>query len=178
MSQSTLSESTIQYNVSASANKRYSEMFPHGRQVNNTDSTVIPKLENTTAITVAAIGFVNSAGQILVGFNRKRQVWDVPQGVAEKDESTLEAAYRELTEELNISKNDISRLVTIATFAHKTPEFIYPWKTELFLAEVNNCNKIINNEVDKCEKLIWVAPSQMPYPRGLSLRVMLELLGR
>lgn len=162
----------------ARANKRYDEHHPHGRPLD--PHSIVPPLagaDGSPITKVAAVALINAAGQILVGYSQKRAVWDVPQGVVEDGELPVETAVRELQEETGVSVL-FDDLESIALFRHKTPEFIYPWETSLFLASCDNSIVAKNMEPDKCDRLMWCAPIQLPSPRGLSLRVLLTLLGR
>ena len=165
-------------NGGARANKRYDEHHPHGRPLDpHSVSPVLSGADGAPLTKVAAVALINAAGQILVGYNQKRAVWDVPQGVVEDGELPVETAVRELQEETGVSVL-FDDLESIALFRHKTPEFIYPWETSLFLAVCDNSIAARNMEPDKCDRLMWCAPFQLPQPRGLSLRVLLTLLGR
>ena len=162
--------------TSNDTNKRYNTSHPHGKP--EAFHSSIPALEDTNRLVkVAAVGVINAAGQILVGFNHKRHVWDIPQGVVEGGEVVSEAAVRELAEETGIIAK-IEDLESVALFRHKTPEFIFPWDTTLFLLKSDNISEATNLEPEKCSDLKWFAPCQLPMPRGLSLRVLLTLLGR
>jgi ADP-ribose pyrophosphatase YjhB (NUDIX family) len=157
-------------------NLEFNSYFPHGKLKDSNLSKEI-KFSDNRIFNVAAVGILNSAGQILAGFNIKRQVWDIPQGVVEVGELPVEAAQRELYEETNI-KVELDDLETIAHFKHKTAEFIKPWETNLYLANSVDISDMQNMELAKCKNLAWYAPVQLPQPRGLSLRVFLELLGK
>jgi 8-oxo-dGTP pyrophosphatase MutT (NUDIX family) len=130
-------------------------------------------------VRVGAIGVLDAYGQILVGYNVKRAVWDIPQGVIEEGESPVQGAIRELFEEtgLNLNAKDLSE---IGKFSHRTREFVYPFENYLFLLELSNVDlsPVRNCEPEKCRDLGWRAPCQLPSPRGLSLRLLLVLLGR
>ena len=154
----------------------YDGMHPHGKPLM---SGTLAGLTRTTnmIVKVAAVGVINSAGQILAGFNKKRYVWDIPQGLVENGELVQEAAVRELFEETGL-KIELDDLESVALFRNKTPEFVHPWETSIFLAHCGDVRNARNMEPDKCDHLAWFAPVQLPQPRGLSLRVLLNLLGR
>ena len=155
---------------------RYGKLHPHGRIVS--PRSAAPRLADTPLVRVAAVAPINQAGQILVGYSVKRRVWDVPQGVVEAGETSLEAALRELEEETGLGLG-FDDLVHAAEFSQLTEEFGYPWRTELFLlAGGVDLAPVENREPDRCLDLGWYAPVQIPQPRGLSLRVLLTLLGR
>jgi 8-oxo-dGTP pyrophosphatase MutT (NUDIX family) len=98
--------------------------------------------------------------------------------VAEEGEFPIETAIRELEEETGICNLTVDNLESIALFRHKTTEFIFPWETSLFMAHGCDISGVYNREPHKCESLKWFAPVQLPTPRGLSLRILLNLLGR
>jgi ADP-ribose pyrophosphatase YjhB (NUDIX family) len=159
----------------SNVNSIYDEMHPHGiPQENNTQPFC--QIYSSQVIQVSACGILNSKGQILVGFNLKRQVWDIPQGVIELNETYLEGIIRELEEEIGI-KTTHENFEYISMFRQYTKEFIKPWETHLYLLKHNDITNITNCEPTKCEKLAWYAPVQLPGPRGLSLRILLNLLG-
>ncbi len=147
----------------------YDSTHPHG----------VPAAAPTTVPSVAAVCVRNAAGQVLVGFNKKRFVWDVPQGVVEaEDEDVGAASLRELEEETGLVL-PFERLQLLSFFQHRIPEFVFPFRTTLYLAQLENdeSDAVVNREPDKCEHLLWMAPCQLPHPRGLSLRMALTLLG-
>lgn len=148
----------------------YDLHHPHGRPT----ATAPEK-----PIKVSAVCAINAAGQVLVGMNRKRFVWDVPQGVVEAGELSHEAALRELEEETGLVA-DQAELELIGTFSHRIPEFVFPFETSLYLLRLpTGVSDVVRNlEPEKCEHLAWMAPCQLPFPRGLSLRLALTLLGR
>ena len=155
----------------------YDFQHPSGRPLET--GTYVPKLADSSELTlVGAVLILNKSGQILVGMNRKRHVWDIPQGVVEKDETPQQAAVRELFEETNLLFKDTD-LEQIGVFRHKTEEFVYPWETHLFIAHNGGIDvaSARNMEQEKCDRIAWFAPIQMPHPRGLSLRMSLSLLG-
>lgn len=161
------------------ANRMYDERHPHGRPLD--PHSLIPTLSGASEdriVKVAAVALVNAAGQILVGFNKKRHVWDIPQGVVEEGELPVETAIRELQEETGLQNVRECDLESLALFRHKTPEFIFPWETTLYIAHHYDVERVRNCEPHKCEDLKWFAPVQLPHPRGLSLRVLLNLLGK
>jgi 8-oxo-dGTP pyrophosphatase MutT (NUDIX family) len=161
------------------ANRHYNETHPHGKPMTFLSSVpTLPGAEGGRIVRVAAVAVLNSSGQILAGFNNKRHVWDIPQGVVEEGESPIETAIRELEEETGICNLTVDNLESIALFRHKTTEFIFPWETSLFMAHGCDISGVYNREPHKCESLKWFAPVQLPTPRGLSLRILLNLLGR
>jgi ADP-ribose pyrophosphatase YjhB (NUDIX family) len=127
---------------------------------------------------VGAVLITNAQGQILVGFNEKRQVWDVPQGTVELLELPLETAVRELAEETNIAVKP-GQLELIARFKHCTPTFVAGWETFLYAVCVPDLDVsgMRNMEEEKCKRLAWYSPCQLPSPRGLSLRTALVMMG-
>lgn len=161
-----------------SANKMYDSHHPHGRPL-DFHSTVphLPGSAEGGLVKVAAVAVINASGQILTGFSKKRSVWDIPQGVVENGELPSETAIRELMEETGLVVN-LDGLESLALFRHKTPEFVFPWETTLYVAHVDDVRGASNMEPDKCDAIKWFAPIQLPTPRGLSLRVLLNLLGR
>ncbi len=163
---------------SADTNHYYDGHHPHGKPLDPHAS--VPHLvgaDGGPIARVAAVAVLNASGQILVGFNKKRAVWDVPQGVIEPGDLAHETALRELEEETGIVAQP-DDLQIIATFAHRTPEFVFPWETTLYIASCADVSAAHNAEPHKCERLGWYAPIQLPVPQGLSLRVLLALLGR
>ena len=155
---------------------RYGKLHPHGRVIS--PRAALPRLADAPLVRVAAVAPVNQVGQILVGYSVKRRVWDIPQGVVEDGETVVEAALRELAEETSLTVG-FDGLVHVAEFSQLTEEFGYPWRTELFmLADGTDMSRVENREPDRCLDLGWYAPIQIPQPRGLSLRVLLTLLGR
>ena len=152
------------------ANTRYDATHPHGRPGAGPTEELVR---------VAAVCVLNSVGQLLVGLSTKRACWDVPQGVAEDGESPVDAAVRELREETGLSYLP-HQLAFMGTFRHRTPEFAYPFENHLYLVEDSSPATVWakNLEPAKCERLLWVAPCQVPCPRALSLRLALALLGR
>jgi 8-oxo-dGTP pyrophosphatase MutT (NUDIX family) len=162
------------FSASAHANHRYDETHPHGRptSIGSTLGTAMP------ATFVAGVCILNGAGQILAGFNKKRFVWDIPQGVVEAHETEAESALRELAEETGLIYT-ADKLEPLGSFHHRTPEFVYPFTNTLYLVEDRSgyADNAVNLEPDKCEHLKWFAPCQLPFPRGLSLRIALTLLG-
>jgi 8-oxo-dGTP pyrophosphatase MutT (NUDIX family) len=98
--------------------------------------------------------------------------------VVEEGELPVETAIRELEEETGIQNVRQDDLVSLAIFRHKTPEFIFPWETTLYILDHHDVSQAHNREPNKCEHLKWFAPVQLPHPRGLSLRILLNLLGR
>jgi 8-oxo-dGTP pyrophosphatase MutT (NUDIX family) len=160
------------------ANRHYDEVHPHGKPMDA--HSAIPHLPGAAEgrlVKVAAVAVLNASGQILVGLNKKRHVWDIPQGVVENGELPIETALRELEEETGIVARQ-EDLESMALFRHKTPEFVFPWETTLYIASVDDVSMAANREPHKCEALKWFAPVQLPVPRGLSLRILLNLLGR
>lgn len=164
--------------ASGAINGRYDSTHPHGRPLGR--HAAGPRLSGAMGLpqpSIAAVAVMNAAGQILVGYSVKRAVWDVPQGVVEPGETVETAACRELEEETGISVSPVD-LEEIAVFRHRTPEFVYPWETTLYIARCDDVSGASNREPDKCSQLLWCAPAQLHVPRGLSLRVLLTLLGR
>ena len=155
--------------------KRYDEMHPSG--IPDTLHTISNLVPSNAVVKVAAVGIINAAGQILAGFNKKRGVWDIVQGKVEDGELPVEAIIREAKEEIGLDIEE-SNLESIALFKHKTPEFVFPWDTSLYLLHNTALDSVKNMEPDKCTELRWFSPNQMPYPRGLSMRVFLNLLGK
>ena len=156
--------------------ERYGTLHPHGKILS--PYSAAPRLANVSLVRVAAVAPINQAGQILIGYNMKRKVWDIPQGVVEPGERVAEAALRELEEETGLSIG-FDSLVHAAEFSQLTEEFGYPWRTELFLlGDGVDLSPVTNREPHRCRDLGWFAPVQIPQPRGLSLRVLLTLLGR
>lgn len=138
---------------------------------------MVPLLAPVPMTSVAAVAVMNNYGQILVGFNKKRQVWDIPQGVVEAGEQPITAAARELEEETGIQAR-AELLEPVAKFKHKTVEFVYPFETTLYMLHGTVVAGAENKEPGKCDTLVWMAPAQLPHPRGLSLRILLDLIGR
>lgn len=158
--------------------ERYDALHPHGRVQAAVLTTRPPRLASVPPIEVSAVALINSSGQILAGFNTKRQVWDVPQGVAEEGENPIDAALRELKEEVGLSLLP-SDLYCTAEVSHMTEEFIVPFRNRIFVVRDGvDITGVENREPHRCSKLAWFAPCQLPMPRGLSLRVLLTLLGR
>ena len=182
-----LTEEELLANAEKAKLAAYSEMFPHGK---NSNDVILPKkwsLDLNNDFSVVGTIIVNQYGQILVGFNKKRQCWDIPQGTLEEedyksakdfDEVKKKAMVRELKEELNldISVEDIS---LISETKHLTESFVKSWSNNLYIIKNNylDLTKIINNEPEKCSDLKWFSPVQLPSPRGLSLRIALTLMG-
>ena len=153
--------------------------FQHPAGVPLVNGSYVPELPGASSVMtqVGAILVMNNAGQILVGMNRKRHVWDIPQGVVEAGETPADAALRELMEETNLNLAH-TELEEIGTFRHKTIEFVYPWETVMYIANTDKDVSLARNmEQEKCDRLAWFAPIQLPFPRGLSLRMALTLLG-
>lgn len=176
---STLAIDAQEASGSDHANRHYDSHHPHGKPLD--PQSLIPTLQGAGedhVIKVAAVAVLNAAGQILVGLNKKRHVWDIPQGVVEEGELPVETAIRELEEETGIQNVRQDDLVSLAIFRHKTPEFIFPWETTLYILDHHDVSQAHNREPHKCEHLKWFAPVQLPHPRGLSLRILLNLLGR
>ena len=176
---STLAITAAEAAGSGQANRHYDSHHPPGRPLD--PQSMIPTLQGAgedRVIKVAAVAVLNAAGQILVGLNKKRHVWDIPQGVVEEGELPVETALRELEEETGIPNVRPDDLESLALFRHKTPEFIFPWETTLYILDHYDVSKAYNREPHKCEDLKWFAPVQLPHPRGLSLRILLNLLGR
>ena len=158
--------------------ERYDELHPHGRVQSTILTTQPPRLASAPLIDVSAVALINCSGQVLAGFNTKRQVWDVPQGVVEAGETPIDAALRELEEEVGLFLLP-SDLYCTAEFIHMTEEFIVPFRNRIFVVRAGvDITGVKNCEPHKCSKLAWFAPCQLPTPRGLSLRVLLTLLGR
>lgn len=163
---------------STQANRLYDGMHPHGIPMERFSSA--PHLvggEGGCRVKVAAVAVINASGQILVGHNKKRFCWDIPQGVVENGELPIETAVRELLEETGLQAQP-EDLQSIALFRHQTPEFVFPWETTLYIAHLADVRGAYNAEPEKCYDMHWFAPVQLPNPRGLSLRVLLNLLGR
>ena len=161
------------------ANSMYDERHPHGKPLDpHSVIPVLPGAAEDRIVKVAAVAVINSVGQILVGLNKKRHVWDIPQGVVENGELPVETAIRELEEETGIQNIRPDDLESLALFRHKTPEFVFPWETTLYIIDHYDVSKAFNREPHKCIDLKWFAPVQLPHPRGLSLRILLNLLGR
>jgi ADP-ribose pyrophosphatase YjhB (NUDIX family) len=162
------------------ANKRYDRMHPHGRPP-LPRSVAHDRLQVGAGDPIVRCGGVlmmNACGQILVGFNEKRQVWDIPQGVCEEGETVPECAARELREETGLSVEP-GQLYPICAARHQTPEFAYPFENHVYMGPVlQDGQQAYNREPEKCKDLHWVAPCQLQFPRGLSLRLALVLLGR
>lgn len=156
-------------------NKRYDKHHPHGRPLST--NSIVPELSDEPLIKVAAVAVMNSSSQILVGYNMKRACWDVPQGLVETGELPIDAAVRELMEETGIDAAT-GNLELISVFKHKTPEFVHPWETHLYIVSCTESIRAVNREPTKCTDLHWCAPVQLSSPRGLSLRILLNLLGR
>lgn len=155
--------------------KKYTEEHPHGNPGANYAQTV--GLHKCPMVRVAAVGLVNSYGQILICLNKKLQVWDITQGGVEEGETAGEAAIRELKEELGLDIT-IKDLEIVSTFRHRTSSFVYPFETTLFTVKEDMLiDKVTNCEPDRIEQVKWVSPIQMPYPRGLSLRILMTLMG-
>ena len=172
-------ESTL-FSASAHANRQYDHLHPHGRPASRVTS--IPNLSTNITqpvpVRVAAVGVLNAAEQILIGFSRKRYVWDLPQGTVEDGEEPVSAAVRELYEETGLMVQP-DQMTRIGLFRHQTAELVFPWETSLFIVNPGvNLDSVINMEPDKCDRLAWFATTQMPLPHGLSLRMLLALLGR
>lgn len=164
----------------AHANRQYDHLHPHGRPASRVTS--IPNLStditHPVPVRVAAVGVLNAAEQILIGFSRKRFVWDLPQGTVEDGEEPVSAAVRELYEETSL-KVQPDQMTRIGLFRHQTAELVFPWETSLFIVNPGvNLDPVVNMEPDKCDRLAWFAATQMPLPHGLSLRMLLTLLGR
>ena len=176
---STLAIDAQEASGSDHANRHYDSHHPHGKPLD--PQSLIPTLQGAgedRVIKVAAVAVLNAAGQILVGLNKKRHVWDIPQGVVEDGELPIETAIRELEEETGIQHIRPEDLESLALFRHKTPEFIFPWVTTLYILDHYDVRRAYNREPHKCLDLKWFAPVQLPQPRGLSLRILLNLLGR
>jgi len=157
--------------------------YPHGAP-NPGDPPRPRELRNThpDAPVVVATAVVDHLGRFLVGFNRKLRVWDVPGGGCEPGEDPADAAARELREEAGVNA-DPRLMYQIAQFRHQTHEFPGVWQTRLYMigdvpgvappdlaaAETMEKNKFV--------EVAWMAPIQIPQPRGLSLRMALGLTG-
>jgi 8-oxo-dGTP pyrophosphatase MutT (NUDIX family) len=153
----------------------YDSDHPAGRPLREGTGNV--SLEATSRAEVAGVIVVNAVGQILVGFSTKRHVWDIPQGAVDYEETPIVAAIRELKEEtgLEVGACDLER---VAHFAHRTPEFVHAFENYIFFLKSPSLAGVRNMEPEKCKELKWFAPCQLPYPRGLSLRVALAIMGK
>jgi 8-oxo-dGTP pyrophosphatase MutT (NUDIX family) len=159
---------------SAALVSRYSGMYPHGKPVPGGESGLV----GFPVVECGGVVLVNEYSQILIGFNFKRQVWDVPQGVVEPGELPVATALRELLEETGIALTE-GDIQLLSVFNHQTQGFVYPFRNHLYIAFVraDGMGNAKNLEPEKCRDLHWTAPCQMPSPRGLSLRVAMVLLG-
>ena len=57
-----------------------------------------------------AIAIINEDKQILIAKRYKKKTWQFPQGGINKNETIIDAMYRELNEEVGLSKNDVQIL--------------------------------------------------------------------
>jgi len=70
----------------------------------------------------AGVILLNDSGQILIVKPSYKKYWSIPGGVVEKDESPMEAATREISEELGISIKVRKLLGIIYTFPNPKGE--------------------------------------------------------
>jgi len=156
----------------------YNTSFPHGKIEGDYIKGKDWNFKKEETFDVVGCIIVNSYDQILLSFNKKRACWDIPQGVVEKGETLSRALIRELYEEINLtlSENDIE---LISSSSHQIKSFVKHWNNHLFIIKNNDIilNNISNNEEEKNTDLKWFSPTQIPFPRGLSLRLSLALIG-
>lgn len=160
------------------------EMFPHGYYADNQEvklSHITRKVTDTPNTKVAAVIILNECNQILVSFNTKRQVWDIPQGGVDENEDVILAAIREVKEEISLTLSTYN-LKLVSKFRNISSGMPDPFETSMYILsgcqyqQSINLKDLVNNEPDKNTNLSFRALSQLPQPQGLSLRLAVEML--
>lgn len=83
-----------------------------------------------------AIVLINQEGQILLAKRVKQNAWQVPQGGVNESESVLDALYRELEEEIGLTKKDVILLGnTKSWFKYKIPVKMRRPEDPLFIGQ-------------------------------------------
>lgn len=69
-----------------------------------------------------AIVLINNHGKILLAKRYKQNAWQLPQGGVNADEEVTDALYRELREEIGLSKQDVTLIASTKNwFRYKIP---------------------------------------------------------
>jgi 8-oxo-dGTP diphosphatase len=125
------------------------------------------KLEEETGIMCAVdVAIFNADGKILLG---KRLVkagfgtWGFPGGHLKKDEKLIDAARRELAEELgNNADIEVTDQILAVRENHLAPYFTHHITT--IIKGLYRFGKIEMNEPDKCEEWKWFDLDNLPSP--------------
>lgn len=159
----------------------YSGLFPHSFPkdeilvLTGVNSNIPAGITNVVGVYIE-----NQYGQVLVNYSPKRLVWDIPQGVVEaSDESLKHAAARELFEEtgIKVEPNQLEQILSLKNYGgtgipHTFVTTLFRFNADIELPYTDVQSQEPEN---KTSNLAFVAKNQIPLPRGLSLRVLLEL---
>ncbi|MZI95766.1 NUDIX domain-containing protein [Vibrio sp. CAIM 722] len=120
-----------------------------------------------------------SESKLLLGFRQNTEVlanyWGLPSGRIERGETPLQAAYREMDEEVSVRVDDLQLLIQMPDPKYPTTHYFYlchSWSGELKNAEPHLCREIRWFEIDDlptdCTPITYsILPLLKRYLKGL-----------
>ncbi|TDM42086.1 NUDIX hydrolase [Macrococcoides goetzii] len=102
----------------------------------------------------ASVIVINN-NKLLIVKSKSEQKWSIPTGGIEKEETSEEAAIREVFEETGYS-------ITILNHIKTTSKLVKEYKVtvDYFLGEVHSGEMVFNDPDDKIEEIKWITISE------------------
>lgn len=93
--------------------------------------------------------------KLLIVKSKSEQKWSIPTGGIEKEETSEEAAIREVFEETGYSITLLNHIKTLNKLVKE-----YNVTVDYFLAEVRSGDMVINDPDDEIEEIKWITISE------------------